>query len=70
MGTHPVKGNYTTTARGTFPYCKEHNRLFAHAVVGWLTPVYPDQLDTFPTICDVCNLEQERRLAVSSFRKI
>jgi hypothetical protein len=54
MGTHLVKGNYTTTARGTFPYCKEHNRLFPHPVVGWLTPVHPEQLDTFQALCDFC----------------
>ena len=57
MGSDLVKGEYTTTAHGNFPYCKTHNRLFPHPIVGWLTPAKPEDIQTFQALCDLCRHE-------------
>jgi hypothetical protein len=49
-----MKEIYRDVAHPAFPYCQRHNRLFPHYTVGWLTPVYPEKLKTFPAVCDVC----------------
>jgi hypothetical protein len=49
-----MKTVYRETVRTSFPYCKKHNRLFAHYTVGWLTPARPEDLNTFQALCDVC----------------
>jgi hypothetical protein len=49
-----MKEEYRTTAQARFPYCKRHNRLYTHPVVGWLTPARPEDLNTFQALCDVC----------------
>jgi hypothetical protein len=45
------------TKLGHFPYCKKHNRIHVSAIAMWLTPVYPEQLQTFQALCDICKAE-------------
>jgi hypothetical protein len=52
-----MKHIYRETAHPAFPYCQQHNRLFAHYTVGWLTPARPEALHTFQALCDVCKAE-------------
>jgi hypothetical protein len=52
-----MKTIYREISHPAFPYCKKHNRLFAHATVGWLTPARPDELPTFQAQCDICKAE-------------
>jgi hypothetical protein len=49
-----MKAVYRDIAHPAFPYCKQHNRLFPHYTVGWLTPARPEELHVFQALCDVC----------------
>jgi hypothetical protein len=40
------------------PYCAQHNRLYPHAYVGWLTPAGIAGLHLLPCRCDRCPKEQ------------
>jgi len=60
-----MKEVYRDIAHPAFPYCKRHNRLFPHATVGWLTPARPEELPTFPALCDGCKKEMLCTLAPS-----
>src|SRR5262245_42020671 len=46
-------------AQAPYPYCTQHNRLFPHPVVGWLTPASADKLHTVPARCDRCKVEEQ-----------
>jgi len=49
-----MKTIYREVSHPAFPYCQQHNRLFAHYTVGWLTPAHPEQLHTYEALCDIC----------------
>jgi hypothetical protein len=47
------------TKPGHFPYCTKHNRLYISALAMWLTPVYPQKLQTFQALCDECRTQPQ-----------
>jgi hypothetical protein len=49
-----MKTMYREVSQPAFPYCQQHNRLYPHYTVGWLTPARPEALDTFQALCDIC----------------
>jgi hypothetical protein len=59
-----MKQIYRDIAHPAFPYCKKHNRIFAHYTVGWLTPARPEELITFQALCDVCKKESTCNLVL------
>jgi len=63
-----MKQIYREISHPAFPYCKKHNRLFPHYSVGWLTPIYPEKLETFQAECDICKAEKSSPLFIHKSR--